>query len=136
MKQDFAYGVVLISYKDSIPFFLVVKHAEGHWGFPKGHKNTGESDSETALRELQEETGLVDVELLNIPPIVDEYSFEKDGETITKQVSFFVGVTDSPDLKPDMHEVLETKWLCYDDAYKILTFGTSKRVLASVSELI
>lgn len=39
--------------------FLVVKNKNGrHWGFPKGHMEYGESERQTALREVLEETGL------------------------------------------------------------------------------
>ncbi|MBD3304395.1 NUDIX domain-containing protein, partial [Candidatus Woesearchaeota archaeon] len=39
--------------------YLLVKHKEGgHWDFPKGHAEEGETEEETALREIYEETGL------------------------------------------------------------------------------
>ena len=38
---------------------LLIKHINsGHWSFPKGHMEQGESETETALREIKEETGL------------------------------------------------------------------------------
>ena len=38
---------------------LLIKHANGgHWSFPKGHVEEGETEVETALREVHEETGL------------------------------------------------------------------------------
>jgi bis(5'-nucleosidyl)-tetraphosphatase len=45
--------------------FCVVHHASGHWGFPKGHPNQGESERETALRELNEETGIANCDILS-----------------------------------------------------------------------
>ena len=38
--------------------FLVLLQRNGSWSFPKGHMEAGESEARTALRELQEETGL------------------------------------------------------------------------------
>ena len=56
--QDSAVGIIPV-YKQGDRFlFCLVKHADGHWGFPKGHKEEGESDEGAALRELREETGI------------------------------------------------------------------------------
>ena len=38
---------------------LVFGRKSQKWGFPKGHMEEGESEEETALRELKEETGIV-----------------------------------------------------------------------------
>ena len=38
---------------------LLIKHVNsGHWSFPKGHVEAGETEVETALREIKEETGI------------------------------------------------------------------------------
>ena len=41
---------------------LLVKHNDGHWGFPKGHVEKDETELQTAIREVKEETNL-DVEI-------------------------------------------------------------------------
>jgi len=54
---------------------VVPQYEELEWGFPKGRKNVGETDKNSAIRELQEETGYVydkDYVLLNIDPITEE----------------------------------------------------------------
>ena len=38
---------------------LLIQQIEGHWGFPKGHMEDFETESETAIREVKEETGLI-----------------------------------------------------------------------------
>ena len=56
----------------SIPFFqgpygyrfLIIQHQEGHWGFPKGHIEKGETPEQTATREFQEETGIKNVQII------------------------------------------------------------------------
>ncbi|MFH1332713.1 MAG: NUDIX domain-containing protein, partial [archaeon] len=40
--------------------FLILQYTAGHWDFPKGHIEKGETERETALRELKEETGITD----------------------------------------------------------------------------
>ena len=49
--------------------------APGHWGFPKGHQDAGESEKETAIRELKEETGIDAVNLLEDKTFTEHYSF-------------------------------------------------------------
>ena len=42
---------------------LVIRDRYGQWGLPKGHLEDGESSKQAALREVNEETGLSDLEL-------------------------------------------------------------------------
>ena len=42
--------------------FLLMKHAD-RWDIPKGHVDPGETDMETALRELVEETGIAESDI-------------------------------------------------------------------------
>ena len=41
---------------------LLVRHNKGHWDFPKGHVEPGETEEQTAKREVKEETN-IDVEI-------------------------------------------------------------------------
>ena len=49
---------------------LLLRHSSvssrggGHWDFPKGHIDDGETEIQTALRELEEETGIANVDLV------------------------------------------------------------------------
>lgn len=49
-------GVLLIC-GDPVSSFLLMKHHD-RWDLPKGHIDPGESETECALREMQEETGI------------------------------------------------------------------------------
>ena len=44
---------------DGQKYLLLYQRETGTWSFPKGHMNPGETEMQTALRELYEETGLV-----------------------------------------------------------------------------
>lgn len=44
--------------RDGVRLFWLVRNVGGHIGFPKGHMEHGETEAETAARELREETGL------------------------------------------------------------------------------
>jgi 8-oxo-dGTP pyrophosphatase MutT (NUDIX family) len=41
-----------------LQFLIISSKSDGHWGFPKGHVEEGESVEKTAIREVKEETGL------------------------------------------------------------------------------
>ena len=59
MKKEKSCGAVVYRMEDGSPEILLIKHRNGgHWAFPKGHVEKNETESETALREIQEETGL------------------------------------------------------------------------------
>lgn len=57
--QEKSCGAVLYTIRDGIRLFWLVRNVGGHIGFPKGHMEPGESEAETALRELREETGRI-----------------------------------------------------------------------------
>src|SRR3989338_2610417 len=46
------------------PKYLLLRHSAGHWDFPKGHVEHGETDETTTRREIEEETGIKDVKIL------------------------------------------------------------------------
>ena len=54
MKQEKSCGCIVLDKRT----VLLIKHNSGHWDFPKGHVEGEESEVETAIREVKEETGL------------------------------------------------------------------------------
>ena len=51
-------GAVVFTRTDAGIRYVIIQSLEGYYGFPKGHCEKGESEEETALREVYEETGL------------------------------------------------------------------------------
>ena len=59
MKSEKSCGAIVLSPDNTNRKVLLIKHENGgHWAFPKGHVEEGETEVETALREIKEETGL------------------------------------------------------------------------------
>jgi len=43
--------------------FLLLRNRRGFWGFPQGHKEKGESEIQTLIREVREETGIKAIDI-------------------------------------------------------------------------
>lgn len=104
---------------------LVIQQAEGHWGFPKGHVEAGETEVQTAIREIKEETNY-DVEVNENYRYVETYS-PKEG--VEKDVVFFVGKKVAGDMRPQEEEVQNILWLTYEETLERLTYENSKEIL-------
>ena len=100
----------------------------GHWDFPKGHIENNESETETALRELKEETGISEVTLFSDFREIIEYSFRKGRSTIKKQVIYFLGETVETNITLS-HEHTNFLWANSDNALHTITYQKSKSIL-------
>lgn len=124
MKYEKSCGAVIFD-GDKI---LVIQQVKGHWGFPKGHVEEGETEVQTAIREIKEETNL-DVEIDETHRYVEHYSPE---EGIEKDVVFFIAKKIGGEVKVQEEEVKDTEWLLPNDAMERLTFDTSRNILSKV----
>jgi len=124
MKYEKSCGAVIFD-GDKI---LVIQQVKGHWGFPKGHVEEGETEVETAIREIKEETNL-DVEIDETHRYVEHYSPE---EGIEKDVVFFIAKKTGGEVKVQEEEVKDTQWLLPNEAMDRLTYDTSKNILSKV----
>jgi len=138
--KEKSFGVIpVFRDKENNLFFCLVQHAEGHWGFPKGHPEPGESEKETAARELEEETGIDMIDFSSNKSFIEEYAFEQDGIIHDKSVKYFFGFVSSVvSATPDnfKKEIPELKWVTYEDAKKLITFPEAKRILEEVFEYL
>lgn len=102
---------------------LLARHLKsGHWSFPKGHMEQGETEEETALREIKEETGL-DVLLDTSFRETVTYSPKRNTK---KTVVYFVGIATSHELVPQREEIAELRWLEIGQAAGVLTYDNDK----------
>ena len=107
MKKEKSCGAVVISEEDNQTMFLIIKQHDENWHFPKGHVEEGETEEQTAIREIKEETN-IDVEIDTSFRKVITYS-PKEG--VIKDVVFFIGKATSFDIKIDPNELLDAKWV-------------------------
>jgi len=127
VKREKSCGAIVFSEGKPVEF-LLLHYGKGHWGFPKGHMEKGESEEQTMKRELEEETGLSRVEVL--PGFREEisYSFRQGAVAVFKEVVFFLVKAEEQDVRLSF-EHSEAKWLSYDAALERLSFDNTKKLL-------
>ena len=120
-------GFILVNF-DSI---LLLQYPQGHWSFPKGHVEEGDSDHHsTASRELSEETGITMVSVDEYWSERTEYTFTRKGKQIPKQVYWYLAETDQLDVTLS-HEHTNYLWLRFEEAEEQITFEQEKNLLRS-----
>ncbi len=113
--------------KDGIKY-LLLHYEAGHWDFPKGNQEKKETEEHAAAREVKEETGISEIEFIKGFRETIKYFYKKDGETIYKEVVFFLAQSPTENVKLSF-EHIGYAWLSYENAYKRLTFNNSKELL-------
>lgn len=130
---DQSFGVIPIHTENGATRYLLVHQMKGHWGFPKGHADPGESAIQAATRELAEETGVTACRVMESPEFIERYTIvKKKGKRIDKTVTFFIGHVDDPAVTPQPEEVQDYAWLTADEARERLTFPEARELFARV----
>jgi bis(5'-nucleosidyl)-tetraphosphatase len=138
MKNDQSMGVIVFFLFPRSVKYLIIKHRKGHWAFPKGHAEKGETKLETALRELKEETGVSRINLLKKSVLLKEvYKFaDKKGVKILKKVDYFIAEAKSRKVKIDYNEVTNFRWATLKSGIEKVTFDESKSVLKKADKIV
>ncbi len=131
MDREFSAGGVVV--EDGRILLVKVCNLAGEavWTFPKGHPNKGETPLETALREVEEETGW---SCRSLGPLTTlSYRFSRQGRPVAKRVSWFKMAPLKEVGSPDASEVLEAKWVKTKSAQKSLKYPSDLKLLAMIS---
>lgn len=103
---------------------LVVKQTSGFYGFPKGHVEIGETEKETAIREIKEETGL-DINIISDKRYTQSYIVK---ENVHKDVVFFIANLENNNEKRQVEEIEEILWIDINEVENILTYDSLKEL--------
>jgi 8-oxo-dGTP pyrophosphatase MutT (NUDIX family) len=115
--------------------YLLLHYGAGHWDYVKGQVETKESENDTVLRELKEETGITDARFINGFREEINYFYRRGGKTVNKKVIFFLIETKDSNVKLS-YEHIGYKWLNYAKAMEKLTFANAKKVLEKAHEFL
>ena len=114
--------------------FLLLHYEAGHWGFPKGNRERGETKLETARREIEEETGLTELEFTDFEESIN-YFYKREGKTIYKTVTYFLAKSKTKKAKISW-EHTGFEWLPYEKALNKLTYQNAKEVLQAAKSYL
>lgn len=127
-REDSAGGVV-VRRTASGPLFLLIRDPYHNWGLPKGHVETGESAESAARREVAEETGLAELELIDDVATIDWF-FQDGGERVHKFCRFFLFGSEAGNARPETREgISECVWLPFAEAIERITYDNAREVL-------
>lgn len=128
-------GIIIFHQSDEERKYLLLHYPGGHWDFPKGHvEDFDDSEMATAQRELEEETGLKDIEF--VPDYYESMYYEFDRgkkERVKKTVVYFLAEAMGDDVKIS-HEHRNFIWLPFKQAEAKLTFENARDLLRMAEE--
>jgi len=127
MLQETSAGAVLF-YVDELVEYLLLHYEAGHWDFPKGAIEPGESEIDTVKREVWEETGIKDIEIIPGFRKVIQYFYRKSRQLVRKKVIFYLARAPTKEVTLS-YEHIGYIWLDYENALRKLTFKTAKDTL-------
>lgn len=145
MPKEKSAGAVVFRKEGDKIYYLLLHYQSGHWEFPKGHVEEGETEEKTVKREVAEETGIKDLKILPGFKQYIRYFFRRSyglkGEArrmapfVSKFVIFYLAETKTKDIKISF-EHQGYKWLPYEEALKQLTFKNAKEILEKADEFL
>lgn len=151
MPKEKSAGAIIFRKEDGVNHYLLLHYTpaeegkRGQWGFAKGHVEQGETEVETAKREIFEETGINDLKIISGFKELEKYFFRrvyglegkarKEAPWIFKSVIFFLAETKTKEIKiSDEH--IDFMWLPIKEAIKKTTFKNSKKLLEKANEFV
>lgn len=121
-------GVIVFRDAGDSLLYLLLNYTSGHWDFVKGKIESGESPVHAAIREAEEETGIVDLKFIEDFKESVRYDFQFKGEIVHKKVTFYLARTGTEEIVLS-HEHQDFVWLELDDAIERVTYENARRIL-------
>ena len=130
MNYEYSCGAVVFTRIGGEPHYVLVRakgQREGCHGFPKGHMEPGETEAQTALREIYEEVGLR-VRLLPGFRAVTEYPLPDKPDT-RKRVVFFLAEYENQPPRIQESELTSCTLAPFEEALPLVEYADSKQIL-------
>ena len=127
-------GAVLYTRVSGVVHYVIIETYTGSKGFPKGHIEAGETEEETALREIREEVG---IRATLIPGFREEDEYPlPNARGARKHVTYFLAVYSDQTIVPQDIELENAFLLPFREAYASLRFENARKILKKADEFI
>jgi len=134
MISEKSVGAILFV-KEKEPRYLLLHYEAGHWDFPKGHVEAGEQEPDTIAREVEEETGIKNIEIIGSFKEKIHYFYKVNNELMSKDVIFYLAKAKTEEVKLSF-EHIGFAWLSFDKAMEKLTYRNAKDILKKAREFL
>ncbi len=136
MQTEKSCGAVVFTREHGALQYVIICSNEGFFGFPKGHMEPGETEEQTALREILEETGL-NVRIIDGFRTTDEHPHHRPGRpTVMKHMVYFLAEYAAQHPVAQESEVSSISLMSYEEAMKAFQFESSRRILTEAHRFI
>ena len=132
LQETKSSGAIVYKIENNEIKYLLIMLIRGNWGFPKGHFEGEETEKETAVREIFEETGLNVKFHDNFRETIQYFP----APFIFKTVIYFLAEAVTDNVKIQTDEVAEYKWVSYDEAAKLITYRLQKKILKKANDML
>jgi 8-oxo-dGTP pyrophosphatase MutT (NUDIX family) len=105
--------------------YLLLHYGAGHWDYVKGQVELNESEKDTVVRELEEETSITDARFVEGFREEISYFYRREGTTVCEEVDFFLVEAKESSVKLSFEHV-RYGWLNYEKAMEKLTFANAR----------
>ncbi len=129
-------GIVPVYKGESGNLYLIVHQTNDVWCFPKGGQDEGENDQDTAMRELREETGIIDIDVADGFEAIEKYRVTDETEPYSKEIHYFLGFVENKDVTPQENEIQGYKWATFEEANKHFQFESTKTTLQKAHQFL
>ena len=134
MTYEHSCGGVICTRRNGKLYYVIVRSFSGEYGFPKGHMEPGETEVETALREIREETGLRPT-LFDGFRVEDSYSLPNKDDVL-KRVTYFAGEYENQNIVHQRSELMGARLMTYEEAVGAFRFENPRRILAQADTFL
>lgn len=135
MIYERSAGIIIFRQLGEGREYLLLHYPGGHIDFPKGHMEKDETERETALRELKEETGLEKITWIEGYREKIHYDYHRGENLMSKDVIFFLARTTQKKITISF-EHRGSFWLPYQEAVDKLSFASAKDLLRKAEKFL
>ncbi len=134
--RETSAGGIVYRVHNGEALFLIIRDSYRNWGFPKGHLEGEELPDAAAIREVQEETGLVELKLDGAIETIDWF-FRFRGRLVHKVCHFYLMRTESSRTVPQREEgITACRWARFEEATRLISYANARSVLSRANAMV